>query len=591
MKKTTITGMIVSIILYIFAVGQVYAVPASEAGFINLDANDFYFHRGSYFNRIALRSSPARIWYTFQAADHDPAGKPLFVFFNGGPCSATSSALFCANTARLSVHIDQNTGDPVIVDNPASWTKYGNIMHIDSRTAGFSYSMMDNPGDTGRRIAEFEAGNYNPYTDGTDFVRVILRFLAAHPELRDNPVVIVGESYGGIRTTAMMHILLFYTQYADGQSIYQNPGLVREIQNHYDRVFPGYSGQPVPPGVITRQFGHQVFIQPAITWFYQKQIQAQLLEAPGSIVYRLAEETGIPYVRCDEQPGSDGNCDYQSVLDNVYIYLDSINRNYYHAAMPSDWMGDRRRASMAMLLNYESFCRLTGVDVAEITGLYASSRQNAYKFRLTNNRDSRNGNEGIIGLKAGNAKKNRDPLSLGLDTPQADESDLSSRFGALSPWDTYYLSFNEDANVSFSYNTPIFAGYPIDYRYTDRFGEMFLENTAVAETFITNAYWDTVVHSPAIPPALGNHTDYLSQSRYDGSGPGGEARPGQILLQYRPGAAGNTGALSKAIRFPSYLTSGHMVPLNEAWEFREDVISWLGSTGLTINAGQDSGKQ
>ena len=39
-----------------------------EAGFISLEANNFYFHHNSYFNRIALRSSPARIWYVYQPA-------------------------------------------------------------------------------------------------------------------------------------------------------------------------------------------------------------------------------------------------------------------------------------------------------------------------------------------------------------------------------------------------------------------------------------------------------------------------------------------------------------------------------------------
>ena len=70
-----------------------------EAGFCFLEENDFYFHTNSYFNRLALRSSQARIWRVYQPADDDPVSKPLFVFFNGGPGGATSAGLFSANTA------------------------------------------------------------------------------------------------------------------------------------------------------------------------------------------------------------------------------------------------------------------------------------------------------------------------------------------------------------------------------------------------------------------------------------------------------------------------------------------------------------
>ena len=80
------------------------------AGFYELDELDFYVHQGSYFNRLQMRSSPARIWYVFQPADENPEDKPLFVFFNGGPGGATSAGLFSANTGRKAVRVDHSAG-------------------------------------------------------------------------------------------------------------------------------------------------------------------------------------------------------------------------------------------------------------------------------------------------------------------------------------------------------------------------------------------------------------------------------------------------------------------------------------------------
>ena len=65
----------------------------AEAGFIPVEGSVSYFQVGSYFNRVVLRTSPARIWYTFQPADEDAEARPLFVFFNGGPGGATALSL------------------------------------------------------------------------------------------------------------------------------------------------------------------------------------------------------------------------------------------------------------------------------------------------------------------------------------------------------------------------------------------------------------------------------------------------------------------------------------------------------------------
>jgi pimeloyl-ACP methyl ester carboxylesterase len=574
MRKTILNMTLLLVwVLFIPGAGELLAEPGHEAGFITLEANPFYLQRGSYFNRLALRSSPARLWYVFQPADSDPGQKPLLVFFNGGPGSSTSCGLLGANTGRYAVYKDFTGQDVRVVENPSSWTRLGNLLYIDSRTAGFSYSLAENLQDENRRRAEFEAQNYNPFIDGADFIRVVLRFLAAHPELQHNRVIIVGESYGGTRSIVMLHILLHYRDYGNGLSIYQDPGLVREIQNHYYQVFPAYRDQVVPPGVIAGQFGHQVLIQPALTYVHQRQVTSEELESPGSVIYRLAEETGVPYIPCRDKPGSGGECNYREIINNIYDYVRSLDRDLYHFAMPGNTLNGFFNSVNDQLVHYDSLCRLTGVDVAGVPELYASARQDAYKMKLAENPVTQLTPRHVKGYP-------QLELPFLADPVQSDESGLTERFGILSPWDSYCISSNPDANTAFYYNIATFSGYDVDFSQTLRYGAMFLENVAWVETFITNAYYDLVVYTAALPSALGRHNDLLTASRFDRSGPAGEVRPGQIVLHYRPGVIPGSNIATRMIRFPGYTKSGHAVTLTESGEILSDVISWLRTTGV-----------
>jgi hypothetical protein len=123
-------------------------------------------------------------------------------------------------------------------------------------------------------------------------------------------------------------------------------------------------------------------------------------------------------------------------------------------------------------------------------------------------------------------------------------------------------------------------GYDIHYRYSDRFGEMFLENVAFVETFITNAAYDIVVYCPSLPDALTYHTSKINSSTFDAVGPPQAERPGQILLDYKPGSVPGSNVTTRTIRFPRYTKSGHAVPMTEPGEMLDDVIVWLNKTGF-----------
>jgi hypothetical protein len=168
---------------------------------------------------------PARIWYAFAPADEAPEDKPLLVLFNGGPGAATTAGLFAMNVGPT--RVDTEADPPVVLDNPASWTAFANLLFVDARATGFSYEL-----GTGAR-------HFNPDQDAADFLRVIVRFLRRHPQLDASRVVIVGESYGGLRTVVMSHLLRGRSDLDDGlaPAAFRDPALHDELADFdVDRI-------------------------------------------------------------------------------------------------------------------------------------------------------------------------------------------------------------------------------------------------------------------------------------------------------------------------------------------------------------------
>ncbi|MFC2160476.1 hypothetical protein ACFLRX_02360 [Acidobacteriota bacterium] len=574
-SNNSIFKWILVIILWVGFTHPVWGQSAQKAGFYTLEEINTYFHTGSYFNRTALRSSKARMWYVFQPANEDSASKPLFVFFNGGPGGATSSGLLSAYTGNKAVLVDKTTGTSSVINNPHSWTQIGNLLHIDARTTGFSYSLMESPSDAVLRKSEFDAQNYNYFFDGADFIRVILRFLSDHPELQKNRVVIVGESYGGIRASSMLHLLHYYEKYENGQAVYQDPALVQEIRTHYSTVFPGFQGQTVPREVISQQFGHQILIQAAVSRYNQRLIATQILEAPGSILDQLASETGVLYVRWKDQPWNSGTPTPNQIMNNVYAYLETINRDPYIYSKPDGFLWGFFTAAADLLIKYNTLNQMIGMDSANIPELYASARLQAYKTILNPNAAAQISFSTQLDLP----EKKR--LLHSIFFP-AMEDDFTSIFGVLQPWDRYFIDLNDDANTAFTLNKTTFYGYELRYSIFPLFGQMFLENVALVETFFTNADYDIVVYSPSLPDALALHSDILFSSIHDSTGPSGAARPGQIHLNYRASSVPGADVSTTTIRFPRYTKSGHAVTLTEPKEMLDDVKTWLGKSGVTF---------
>ncbi|WP_434425159.1 S10 family serine carboxypeptidase-like protein [Nannocystis pusilla] len=303
------------------------AALAPEAGFLAIAAHTFStFDHGVE----VVRDAPeARMWYAFRPADGAPETRPLAVFFNGGP-GYSSATLFGMNTNAVTLDPDI-AGDAVVAPNPHSWTRFANVLYPDPRGAGYSY-------DVAPAVGEPQPLEFVPEHDAADFVRVVLAFLARHPQLRSNPVILVGESYGGNRSALMLGQFLHPGRLAK-KSRYYDPSLREAVLAHYAAVFP--DAADLTPQRLAEQFGHQVLIQPAITWL-------QVPDVPDTPDDQQMLELGcVPdpdYLQCDE---------------------------------PQWFATARTGAAVAALTDPPSMGLALGVDAASIEWLHADAREGA----------------------------------------------------------------------------------------------------------------------------------------------------------------------------------------------------------------------
>jgi len=161
--------------------GGATAPLGAEAGFVVVPPRD-----------VELQGTPihvsatAKLFYNFFPADDAPDEKPIFVAFNGFSADVVRGF----GTGPFTV---EEGGD--VVPNPASLTRYGSLVYIEPRQAGFSYDLVEGPPDV---EAVCGADVFNEYVDASDVLYGVLEFLDAHPSLH-GPVYWIGESYAGVR--------------------------------------------------------------------------------------------------------------------------------------------------------------------------------------------------------------------------------------------------------------------------------------------------------------------------------------------------------------------------------------------------------
>lgn len=536
-----------------------------EAGYFVIEPVDFTLRNGDLEDDFT--SAETRIWYEFQPAFESPKNKPLVLLFNGGPGCATHF-LFGFGTATWVVAPNA----PDLFENPYSWRQFANLLYVDARGTGFSYGMVANPENESTRIAEFDTKNYNVYLDAGDFIRVLLRFLKAHPSIQENPVVIAGESYGGTRSIAILNLLLRYFEYGGADEAYQDVSLVDEIQEHFNAVFPDKAGLIIPPETIVSQFGRQILIEPLITGNNQFTLSGEAFEEAGSIIYQIADETDTTYVPCDPM---DENCDpFNNALD---FLTNTADRDYYVYPEEANWTFEQGYLAVDQLTTLVGLSKMTQTDPTNVAYLYSTERDLAYRLGEI---DSKDGSSDIYS----NSRWQRLPpfarfsllqcLKNERKTKQATDGELPDTFGALNPWDTYHIDCSFDIEDGFYSETA--EDYGID-PVNDGFGELFLYNLMYVKTFITHAALDLIIYAPVIPDSIALYDQYVEQVATIDSAVNGEERPGWIEVTYKDGAFGEiAGNETRMIRFPTYNESGHTVELNQPDELFEDVRDWLG---------------
>ncbi len=484
------------------------ATLTTEAGFIEIEPIDYALHGGStpYF----ATSSRARLFYSFHPADEGPEDKPLLVVYSGGP-GASTGILLGGNTAPMTVD-PARTGDREVVKSASSWTAFANVLHVDARGAGLSYGIVKGADDPSIREAEITERNYNPWLDAADVVRVTLRFLGAHPKLARSRVVLAGESYGGLRTEVMLHLLHHPERYELGTAVYFDPMLADEIRAHFASA-----------GTTAKvQLDRAIFLQPRLTSPEQQAAAGLALEEEGSPMYLLQDPNG--YIPCKDKSIA---C---SPYPNAVEHLAHIGRDIYDLRKPAGDEFARYAALGERLSDPGALRQVLGVELESIPLLRASERGDAYRLV--------------------DAESTSEPMEATL--------------GELPPYDRYF-AMELFGLLGAPFVNAKLQSLGLD-RTNSRYGRLFLEDLLDVRAFITNASFDVAIWTPSLPEALAMYTgDVAAVHRGDES----------FTLDFVAGAFDAPAGTSRTITFPTYAASGHSIALDEPDKLAGDIAAFL----------------
>ena len=480
----------------------------AEAGFIEIEPVDYTLHGSS--TPYLATSSRARLFYSFHPADEAPEDRPLMVVYSGGP-GASTGILLGGNTAPMTVD-PARTGDRKVVKSTSSWTAFANVLHVDARGAGLSYGIAPGASDPTIREDEITERNFNPWLDAADIVRVVLRFLDAHPTFARSRVVMAGESYGGLRTEVALHLLLHPERYETGSAIYLDAALAKEIRAHFASA-----------GTTAKeQFDRAVLLQPRLTSPEQQAAAGASLEAEGSPIYVLDPSVG--YIPCKDKSIP---C---SSYPNVVEYLTQLGRDIYDVRKPAGDEFARYAALGERLADPPVLGQVLGQDPDGIAKLRAGERGDAYR----------------------------------LVDPDPTAEPLDAVLGDLPPHDRYFeMELFELIGAPFVSSALVSLGLE---RTNSRYGRLFLEDLLDVRVFITNAAFDAAIWTPSLPDALAMYTSDVA-----GVHKGDEA----FTLDFVPGAFDAPAGTSRTVTFPTYAASGHSIALDEPDKLADDIAAFL----------------
>lgn len=489
-----------------------------EAGYLELEAHDYSYSATDQPEQSRdYHASSAKMFYVFVPAESGDSDAPLFVISNGGPGSATTGNLLAFGTGPYSLTDGESL---VATQNPSSWTQLGHLLYLDARQAGFSYSTLSEPSNVAERSEEFSSDNFNLYLDAADFLRALLRFLAAHPELRQRRIVLVAESYAGLRTSLMLNYLFDSSRLTQrGAWYYTDPELVDDIREHFSAVFPLEDAAQLTPATIAGQFGHQILIQPLVVPNYQFRYPDICSTEYG--LGTRAEELGLA-------------CPAEKETNDVH-----------HLGKRAGWLAALAEQARGSLSSEQGFRHLIGVDPRSIVGLAPAARTGAFR-----------------GAELAEAPPD---LSYLVDT-----------LGSLPNHDHYFLS---RARHGRELDATDYGGQDTT---SIKFGRFFLRNLVHVETFITRALLDSVINADRLPAALAEFVAesdaILAGVTLDLDERLGVERPGWIHVRFTGNESDAQPDASREIRFPTYRDAGHAVSASNPRELFLDVRDFMQAT-------------
>jgi pimeloyl-ACP methyl ester carboxylesterase len=368
--------------------------------------------------------------------------------------------------------------------------------------------------------------DYNQYLDAADFIRVLLATYAKYPALEDNPVVVVGESYGGTRAQILLQALRNPAHLDRSDGMFADASLAQGLSDHAKRVADRRHESALSPRNAEDQFSWQILIQPSVVseWF---------------ILYRNLYTPGVTL-------GVEERAQALGVDLTTNTCADGSQRDSYRLDQCHSMFLQQTRRTVTSLLTPAVFARLMGVAPSDVRGMPAAERQDA--TRIANIGD------------------------IFACTPTDEWFDTLGRLGGS---DQYFV-----AALQIEWEK-LLGNY--------RDGRLFLQNLRDVNTFVTRSLLDTVVVADLLPFALGSYvpgTDYRNPLATDdglaaiasvttsiGEGTSA-ARPGHIDVAYR-NAAGGSAPPIRRIRFPTYENAGHMTAQDCPQELFEDVREFL----------------
>jgi hypothetical protein len=573
---------------------QCSAAVKGEMDFYQIDPVNFSFQDRHRLTRHRT-SAPTRLWYTYFKTDMDKdiKEKPLFVFLNGGPGCGTSMNLFSMNTAPYTLDRNVTGHNRYSAKNPYTWTALGNLLYIDAPNTGFSYMLgkdKKSDSDLFRLKTFFFDSNYNAFIDASQVLRFLFMFLEKHDEIRGNRIILVGESYSGVRVTTMLNMLLQYEKYADGSKVFRDAGLKKTIENHFRSTLK--KEPPFSPEDIKKQFASQVLIQPQIVDKYQIEDKKNAFMAQNSLMDKLGKEAKaeISWREFLRFKGVENISKFKD--DHITEYLLAIDRDQYNCAKESSWTDDNEFQSMSALTNVNELKKITNCDPRQIKYFLPQNRKNALRFPF--HKEVPADIKRIIELLKFELSAQENMLlemfpyfdaSFNISLDRKKHS-LEYNLGQLNDFDSYLVGTNPYIFLGFMTNSGAKEGlgaivqlireiyndiYDISPGERIKYGTMFLENLIHIDTFMTHAANDIVVYSPTLISQFDKNrfSKIITKIDYDKNWPAKNGdKPSDVNFHYRNGS-------KKTLNWYYYNDSGHAVSSSEPEKFRNDVAQWL----------------